>query len=132
VCFTRSRAYHKDDNAHIEQKNWTHIRQWIGYERLDNHNLVPLLNNLYKHEWRLFHNFFCPSVKLIAKERSKSKIIKSHDFPKTPYQRIIASTHVSDSVKTSLSKQLENLNPFLLRKGMEKKLKTIFSYIKLG
>jgi hypothetical protein len=132
VCFTRSRAYHKDDNAHIEQKNWTHIRQWIGYERLDNHNLVPLLNNLYKHEWRLFHNFFCPSVKLIAKERSKSKIIKRHDSPKTPYQRIIASTHVSDSVKTSLSKQLENLNPFLLRKAVEKKLKTIFSYIKPG
>jgi len=132
VCFTRSRAYHKDDNAHIEQKNWTHIRQWIGYERLDNLNLVPLLNNLYKHEWRLFHNFFCPSVKLIAKERSKSKIIKRHDSPKTPYQRIIASTHVSDSVKTSLSKQLENLNPFLLKKAMEKKLKTIFSYIKPG
>ena len=130
VQFTRSRAYHKDDNAHIEQKNWTHIRQWIGYERLDNHNLVPLLNNLYKYEWRLFHNFFCPSVKLIAKERSKAKIIKRHDSPKTPYQRIIASPHVSNSVKSSLSKQLENLNPFLLKKAMEKKLKTIFSYIK--
>ncbi len=132
VSFTRSRAYHKDDNAHIEQKNWTHIRQWIGYERLDNQNLVPLLNNLYKHEWRLFHNFFCPSVKLIAKERTHSKIIKRHDSPKTPYQRIIESPHVSDSVKASLSKQLDNLNPFLLRKIMEKKLKTIFSYIKPG
>jgi hypothetical protein len=132
VRFTRSRAYHKDDNAHIEQKNWTHIRQWIGYERLDNQNLVSLLNNLYKHEWRLFHNFFCPSVKLIAKKRSGSKIIKRHDSPKTPYQRIIESPHVSESVKTSLSKQLEKLNPFLLRKAMEKKLKTIFSHIKSG
>jgi hypothetical protein len=132
VSFTRSRAYHKDDNAHIEQKNWTHIRQWIGYERLDNQNLVPLLNNLYKHEWRLFHNFFCPSVKLIAKERTHSKIIKRHDSPKTPYQRIIESPHVSEYVKASISKQLDNLNPFLLRKTMEKKLKTIFSYINTG
>ena len=72
------------------------------------------------------------SVKLIAKERSKAKIIKRHDSPKTPYQRIIASPHVSNSVKSSLSKQLENLNPFLLKKAMEKKLKTIFSYIKPG
>jgi hypothetical protein len=132
VRFTRSRAYHKDDNAHIEQKNWTHIRQWIGYERLDDQGFVSLLNDLYKHEWRLFHNFFCPSVKLIAKERSGSKIIKRHDSPKTPYQRIMESSHVSESIKSSLTKQLEKLNPFLLRKIMEKKLRIIFSYIKPG
>jgi hypothetical protein len=62
VQFTRSRAYHKDDNAHIEQKNWTHIRQWLGYDRLDQQKLLPHLNSLYTNEWRLFHNFFCPSV----------------------------------------------------------------------
>ncbi|MBW2648801.1 MAG: integrase, partial [Deltaproteobacteria bacterium] len=123
VQFTRSRAYHKDDNAHIEQKNWTHIRQWIGYDRLDNPNIVSPLNNLYTKEWRLFHNFFCPSVKLIAKERVGSKTIKRHDSPKTPYQRIMESPHIHESVKESLSKQLENLNPFLLRKTMDKKMK---------
>jgi len=127
VQFTRSRAYHKDDNAHIEQKNWTHIRQWIGYDRLDNLNVVSALNNLYTTEWRLFHNFFCPSVKLIAKERVGSKTIKHHDPPKTPYQRIMESPHIHESVKESLSKQLENLNPFLLRKTMDKKMKKIFS-----
>lgn len=127
VQFTRSRAYHKDDNAHIEQKNWTHIRQWLGYERLDKQNIVALLNDLYTKEWRLFHNFFCPSVKLIAKERSGSKTIKRHDSPKTPYQRIINSTHIHNSVKIRLSKQLENLNPFLLRKIMDKKIRKIFS-----
>jgi hypothetical protein len=62
IQFTRSRAYHKDDNSHIEQKNWTHVRQWLGYERFDNPAVVPLLNALYSTEWRLFHNFFCPSV----------------------------------------------------------------------
>ena len=127
VQFTRSRAYHKDDNAHIEQKNWTHIRQWLGYDRLDNPKVVSLLNNLYTKEWRLFHNFFCPSVKLIAKERIGSKTIKRHDSPKTPCQRIIDSPHIQESVKLSLSKQLENLNPFMLRKTMDKKLKIIFS-----
>ena len=129
VQFTRSRAYHKDDNAHIEQKNRTHIRQWLGYDRLDNPRIVPLLNNLYTNEWRLFHNFFCPSVKLIAKERIGSKTIKYHDSPKTPCQRIMDSPHIQESTKTSLSKQLENLNPFVLRKTMDKKLKIIFSII---
>lgn len=64
VQFTRSRAYHKNDNAHIEQKNWTHVRQWLGYDRFGNPDVVSLLNDLFKNEWRLFHNFFCPSVKL--------------------------------------------------------------------
>ncbi len=127
VQFTRSRAYHKDDNAHVEQKNWTHVRQWLGYDRLDNPDVVPALNNLYTKEWRLFHNFFCPSVKLIDKERIGSKTITRHDSPKTPYQRIIDSPHISESVKRYLTKQLENLNPFLLRKAMNKKLKKIFS-----
>jgi len=95
VAFTRNRAYHKDDNAHIEQKNWTHIRQWIGYERLDHPGVVALLNNLYTREWRFFHNFFCPSVKLISKERKGSKT-------------------------------LMGLNPFVLRKAMEIKLKKVF------
>jgi len=127
VQFTRSRAYHKDDNAHIEQKNWTHIRQWLGYDRLDNINIVPLLNNLYTKEWRLFHNFFCPSVKLISKERIGSKNIKRHDPPKTPYQRIMESPHMQNAAKLSLSILLETLNPFLLRKSMDKKMKIIFS-----
>jgi len=125
VAFTRSRAYHKDDNAHIEQKNWTHVRQWIGYDRLDHPGVVGLLNGLYTREWRFFHNFFCPSVKLISKERIGSKTIKHHDSPKTPYQRIMASPFIEQSVKEELSKQLEGLNPFVLRKAMEIKLKKI-------
>jgi len=126
VKFTRSRAYHKDDNAHIEQKNWTHVRQWIGYDRLDNPEVVPLLNDLYTKEWRLFHNFFCPSVKLISKERIASKTIKRYDSPKTPYQRIMESPYVEDSIKKALTKQLAKLNPFQLRQAMEVKLKAIF------
>jgi hypothetical protein len=132
VSFTRSRAYHKDDNAHIEQKNWTHVRQWLGYDRFDDPSLVDLLNDLYRNEWRLFHNFFCPSVKLIAKERIGSKTIKRHDIPRTPYQRIMLSNHISESIKRSLTKELETLNPFMLRETMEAKLKKIFSIINIG
>jgi hypothetical protein len=127
VAFTRSRAYHKDDNAHIEQKNWTHVRQWLGYARLDNPAVVPLLNDLYSGEWRLFHNFFCPSVKLIAKERIGSKTIKRHDSPKTPYQRLMTSPHIDPSTKRRLSKEFNLLNPFLLRRAMERKLQKIFT-----
>ena len=126
VQFTRSRAYHKDDNAHVEQKNWTHVRQWLGYHRFDNPDIVHLLNDLYKHEWKLFHNFFCPSVKLIAKKRVASKTIKHYDSPKTPYQRIMESPYITDDVKHSLTTVFEKLNPFDLRKAIEEKLKKIF------
>jgi hypothetical protein len=127
VQFTRSRAYHKDDNSHVEQKNWTHVRQWLGYHRFDNPEIVPLLNELYKTEWRLFHNFFCPSVKLIEKQRIASKTMKRYDSPKTPYQRIMDSPDVDAHTKQKLSKLFKGLNPFHLRTAMEDKLKKIFS-----
>jgi hypothetical protein len=125
VSFTRSRAYHKDDNAHIEQKNWTHVRQWFGYQRLDNPKVLPLMNNLYRNEWRLFHNFFLPSVKLIEKERIGSETIKKHDSPRTPYQRILELKHIDKELKLSLTKQLELLNPFELNNIVQMKLKKI-------
>lgn len=127
VQFTRSRPYHKDDNAHVEQKNWTHVRQWLGYHRLDKPVLVGLMNDLYTQEWRLYHNFFMPSVKLVEKKLVDGKHIKRYDTPKTPYQRILESPYVAASVKRSLKEQFENLNPFRLRKTMENKLKTIFN-----
>lgn len=127
IQFTRSRPYHKDDNTHVEQKNWTHVRQWLGYDRLDNPKVVPLMNQLYTSEWRLYHNFFCPSVKLISKEMVAAKTIKRHDTPKTPYQRVLESKKVPPAVKRKLKEQFNDLNPFQLRKAMEKKLKKIFA-----
>jgi len=132
VQFTRSRAYHKDDNAHVEQKNWTHVRQWLGYQRLDNPLSVPLLNDLYRREWRTFHNFFCPSVKLLDKQRVGSKTIKRYDSPKTPYQRVLESPNIPQETKNAMTKYLETLNPFLLKKTIEEKLKKIFSLSSYG
>lgn len=126
VQFTRSRPYHKDDNAHVEQKNWTNVRQWFGYHRLDKYAVVPLMNDLFTKEWRLFHNFFCPSVKLVEKKIVAAKTIKRYDNPKTPYERVLESPHISVSVKRSLKEQFVTLNPFRLRKIIERKLKVIF------
>lgn len=125
VQFTRSRPYKKDDNAHIEQKNWTHVRQWLGYERFDREEVVGLLNDLFKNEWRLFFNFFLPSVKLLEKQRQGSKIVKKHDAPKTPYQRLLESPFIGEETKQKLSEQYRSLNPFHLRKQIEKKLHQI-------
>jgi len=127
IQFTRSREYKKDDNAHVEQKNWTHVRQWLGYDRLDDPGVVPLMNDLYRTEWRLFHNFFCPSVKLLSKTRVASKTAKRYDKPKTPYQRVMESPFVLKESKQKPTAVFESLNPFDLRDAMEEKLKRIFS-----
>ena len=87
VQFTRSRPYHKNDNAHMEQKNWTHVCCLLGYGRLEKRTLVERINRLYRGPWQRFHNHFCPSVKLLEKRREGARIIKRHDKPKTPYQR---------------------------------------------
>jgi hypothetical protein len=127
VQFTRSRPYHKDDNAHVEQKNWTNVRQWLGYHRLDKPRVVSLMNDLYAREWRLYHNFFMPSVKLLEKKLVAGKTIKRYDTPKTPYQRLLESPFIAASVKRTLKEQFENLNSFQLRKAIDKKLKAIFA-----
>lgn len=130
VQFTRSRPYKKDDNAHIEQKNWTHIRQWLGYNRFDNPAVIPFMNELYTSEWNLYHNFFIPSVKLIDKKRVHSKIIKKYDAPKTPCQRVLEadSSIVSESRKEQLRMLKASLNPFALRKAMEEKLEKVMRH----
>ncbi len=92
------------------------------YARLEDPLIGSLLNDLYKNEWRLFHNFFMPSVKLKAKERIGSKIIKRHDSPKTPYQRILDSKFIPPHTKQVLKEQFKTLNPFKLKKTIDKRL----------
>ncbi len=129
VQFTRSRPYHKDDNAHVEQKNWIHVRQLFGYDRFGNKALVPLINNLYGNEYSLLQNYFCPSMKLISKERVNSKYRKKYDLPQTPYQRLLSCNDISAETKQSLISTYKQLNPFVLRKNIEIKLKSIFRYV---
>jgi hypothetical protein len=131
VRFTRSRPYKKNDNAHVEQKNWTHVRQLLGYERLDRAELAPLLNDLYRQEWRQFQNFFCPSFKLKSKGRVGGKVRKTYEPPQTPYERVLASDKISPEAKEKLRVEYASLNPFDLKREIERKLKRIFTLNRL-
>jgi len=132
VLFTRSRPYRKNDNAFVEQKNWTHVRQLLGYGRFDNKELVPILNDLYKTEWSLFTNFFCPTLKLKEKQKLNSKYVRKYESPKTPYQRLAASDDITEDAKTRLENLYNLLNPFTLKRKIETKLKTIFHIVRLS
>jgi hypothetical protein len=129
VQFTRARPYHKNDNAHVEQKNWTHVRQLFGYDRLDNPAITSLMNDLYRNECSLLQNYFYPVMKLLTKERINSKYRKKYDLPKTPYQRLLDSEDMPNEAKQKLRQTHSQLNPFTLRKNIELKLKNIFKSI---
>jgi len=129
VQFTRSRPYRKNDNAHVEQKNWTHVRQLFGYDRFDKPCLVELMNDLYKNEWSLYQNHFCPTMKLVEKKKINSRYYKRYDTPQTPYQRLMESEHIANDVKEKLKSQHEMLNPFQLKRAIERKLKHIFQFV---
>jgi hypothetical protein len=129
VGFTRSRPYHKNDNAHIENKNWTNVRLYLGYERFDDARLVHLLNDLYQNEWTDYFNFFIPSVKLIEKKRVGSKIKKIHDGACTPYHRLTNSIHTDPRLKEQLKAKLKTLNPFEIQSKMMVKIKAIMKIV---
>lgn len=125
VQHTRSRPYQKNDNAHIEGKNWTIVRQYLGYERFDKKEIVPLMNELYKNGWYRFLNFFIPSVKLINKERVGSKIVKKYDKPKTPLQRLLESDNIPTQTKQKLISEFRKLNPYELEDEINHRIKQI-------
>lgn len=129
VQFTRSRPYRKNDNAHVEQKNWTHVRHLFGYDRFEKPCLVELMNDLYKNEWSLYQNHFCPTMKLIEKKKINSRYYKRYDTPMTPYQRLMESEHITQEVKDRLKKRHATLNPFELKRIIEQKLKHIFKFV---
>jgi hypothetical protein len=132
VQFTRSRPYHKNDNAHVEQKNWTHVRQLLGYDRFENPIIVALLNDLYSNEWSQYQNHFVPTMKCINKEKINSKYRKRFDIPKTPYERILECKEISKENKEKLKEKHKQLNPFGLKRQIEKKLHQIFKYVKVS
>ena len=101
ITFTRSRAGRKNDNAFVEQKNWSVIRRLVGYVRYDTQRQVDQLNALYA-VYRLYVNHFLPVQKLISKTREGSKVKKVYDAPQTPYQRVLDSPTVSADAKRKL------------------------------
>lgn len=128
VPWTRSRAYRKNDNAHCEQKNWTHVRQLLGYQRFGHPELVPLLNDLYGQEWSQYQNHFRPTFKLLQRQKKDGKTVKTYEKkPQTPYQRLLDSPQIAEPIKAQLRAQHTGLNPFALKKSIELKLKKFFT-----
>ncbi len=122
IQFTRGRPYKKDDNAHIEQKNWTHVRKLIGWDRFDTPEAVELLNDLYRNELRLMMNLFQPSVKLIRKERVGSRLRRIYDAPRTPLDRLRSCSGVNKTRLAELLRLRATTDPFLLARAIEGKL----------
>lgn len=127
ITLTRSRPYKKNDNAHVEQKNYTAIRQLIGYTRLDKKEQLDILNDLYSNEWRLYLNFFQPTMKLKEKitNTDSKKITKKYYEAKTPFQRLIEHPNISKKQKSMLISTYKNLNPFLLQNIIKSKLELL-------
>ena len=125
VAFTRCRPYKKNDQAHVEQKNWTHVRQLLGYWRLDRPELVEPINRLYELRDRL-NNFFIPNLKLLEKRREAGRTIKRYAPALTPCQRLLASPWVDPPTKHRLRREQYQIDPFTLKKQVEHQLRLVF------
>lgn len=127
ITLTRSRPYSKNDNAHVEQKNYTAIRQLVGYVRLEKREQQHILNDLYANEWRLYLNFFQPTMKLKEKIRDTTtkKTKKTYFEAKTPHQRLMEHPKVTAEQKVMLQSLYQTLNPIKLQQEINKKLERL-------
>ena len=121
ITFTRSRPYQKNDQAHVEQKNWSVVRHTVGYDRWETEQELALLESIYD-DLRLYLNFFQPSFKLLAKQRIGKRTIKRYDPAKTPYQRVLERNEVSLQAKAQLTNRYLQLNPAALRTVIDQKV----------
>lgn len=127
IQFTRGRPYKKDDNAHIEQKNWTHVRKLLGYVRYDTPAAQGAIHRLYRGELRLFQNLFLPSVKLLRKERVGARVRRRYDGPRTPLDRVLACPELRPEVAAQLQRLRARLDPFALARAIEQQLARIYA-----
>jgi len=125
VLMTRSRPYKKDDNAHVEQKNWTHVRQCFGFERYDNPEVLDLINALVKGAYGKLLNYFHASLKLDRKERVGGRIRRIYGPAQTPLARVLASDQVLAPTKQRLQREKAGLNPFALKQEVARSMKRI-------
>lgn len=127
IQFTRGRPYKKDDNAHIEQKNWTHVRKLLGYLRYDSPAVLEAITQLYRGELRLLQNLFLPSVKLVRKERVGSRTRRRYDLPQTPLERLALCAQVDPRKLAELRAMQERLDPFGLAAAIDRQLERIYA-----
>lgn len=121
ITFTRSRPYHKNDQAHVEQKNWSVVRHVVGYDRLESEQHYVLLESIYT-DLRLYVNFFQPVLKLIDKKHIGNQVIRKYDTSRTPYQRVMERKDTSLEGKAHLLNLYLRLNPADLRHRLDEKV----------
>lgn len=122
IKMRRSRPYKKNDQCYVEQKNFTHVRKIFKYHRLEQQELILMMNDIYENYWNPLHNYFIPSFKLESKERINSRIKKIYDKPKTPAQRIIDCKKAKKFVRNEVIAARVLLDPIVLKKELNKKL----------
>jgi hypothetical protein len=131
IQFTRGRPYKKDDNAHVEQKNWTHVRKLLGYVRYDSDAALVAINRLYRGDLRLLQNLFLPSVKLLRKVRVGSHLRRQYDKPRTPFERVLQCPNTRRDVVDHLKTLRDQLDPFDLSRSVDRQLELIFAHANL-
>lgn len=126
IEFTRSRPSKKNDNAYIEQKNWTHVRKILGYLRYDTFAELSIINDLYRGDLRLYKNFLQPVMKLVSKERIGGSVKRKYDATKTPYQRLMDPGQISEQTRKQLETVYLSLNPAQLKRSIDAKLEELY------
>lgn len=127
ITFTRSRSGNSNDGAHVEQKNWTHVRTMVGYLRYDTEEELDLLNEI----WELdagFTNLVLAQQKLVSKQRSGAKVTKKYDRAQTPAQRLTAHKTSTPVMKRRMGRQLTATHPGHLSRQIDlhtRKLETM-------
>lgn len=127
LAFTRSRPYRKNDNARIEQKNFTHVRRPLGYLRYDTPEELALIQDLYRNELRLYKNFFQPVMRLKQKERVDGKPRRRYERAQTPYRILKASGQITPDKLRELDALYRELNPADLKRRIDQNLKKLYS-----
>ena len=124
IEFTRSRPYHKNDNCHVEQKNWTLVRRLIGYDRLDTPAQQAWLDAFYTEDLRPFANCFQPVMKLVGKETVGQRTRRLYDTPKTPLRRLLDdySGHVDLNRPRALTDLYTSVSPLTLKRRIDRRL----------
>ncbi len=126
ITFTRSRSYKKNDNCHVEQKNWSVIRRTIGYARFSSREAFKALDDVHT-LLRLYINYFQPVLKLVSKTRNGAKVHKVYDTARTPYQRLLSSGVLNEKKKQELSNIYTALNPVKLLKQLQQEVEHLWT-----
>jgi hypothetical protein len=130
LTFTRCRAYHKNDQAHVEQRNYTAVRRLVGYDRYEGEHALQQMQRVYALA-RIYHNGYLPGMKLVAKQREGARVKKQYDPAKTPYKRAVEAGVVPAAVQVQFEALMEQHGLMALRRQLDRELEKLWE-LRLG